>query len=69
MPQKEDFLKATSPSSIKSDNDHGNSCVCKDCRAKKVGKGSLFQNDKFLTYEENKANIPAPTNAESKIIR
>ena len=43
MPQKEeDFLKATSPSSIKSDNDHGNSCVCKDCRAKKVGKGSLF---------------------------
>ena len=44
LPQKEeDFLKATSPSTRQSvDNDHGNSCVCKECRAKKVGKGSLF---------------------------
>ena len=44
MPQKgEDFLKSTSPGSIKTpENDHGNSCVCKDCRVKKVGKGSLF---------------------------
>jgi CRP-like cAMP-binding protein len=44
MPQKgEDFLKSTAPSSLKSmENDHGNSCVCKECRAKKVGKGSLF---------------------------
>lgn len=43
MPQKgEDFLKTTSPVSASSENDHGNSCVCKDCRAKKVGKGSLF---------------------------
>jgi len=42
-PQKdEDFLESTSPSSIKPANDHGNSCVCKECRAKKVGKGSLF---------------------------
>jgi CRP-like cAMP-binding protein len=44
MPQKEeDFLKSTAPNSLKSmQNDHGNSCVCKECRAKKVGKGSLF---------------------------
>jgi len=44
LPQKgEDFLKSTAPSSLKSmENDHGNSCVCKECRAKKVGKGSLF---------------------------
>jgi CRP-like cAMP-binding protein len=38
----EDFLKATSPGSVmQNSNDHGNSCVCKDCRAKKKG-GSLF---------------------------
>lgn len=44
MPQKEeDFLKASSPESLnQKENDHGNSCVCKECRAKKVGKGSLF---------------------------
>ncbi len=44
LPQKkEDFLQATSPESFnKTNNDHGNSCVCKECRAKKVGKGSLF---------------------------
>lgn len=42
MPQKsEDFLKSTSPGKSM-ENDHGNSCVCKDCRAKKMGKGSLF---------------------------
>ena len=35
---------------------------------KKSVKAACFQNDKFLTYEENKANIPAPTNAESKEI-
>ena len=23
-------------------SDHGANCVCKDCRAKKIGKGSLF---------------------------
>lgn len=23
-------------------SDHGNNCVCKDCRVKKIGKGSLF---------------------------
>jgi hypothetical protein len=23
-------------------SDHGDNCVCKDCRVKKVGKGSLF---------------------------
>ena len=38
----EDFLRATSPGSVmQNSNDHGNSCVCKDCRAKKKG-GSLF---------------------------
>ena len=44
MPQKsEDFLKATDPGSMSSSqNDHGTGCVCKDCRAKKIGKGSLF---------------------------
>ena len=44
MPQKdEDFLKATAPGSMtSSQNDHGTGCVCKDCRAKKIGKGSLF---------------------------
>ena len=44
MPQKgEDFLKATAPGTISdSQNDHGTGCVCKDCRAKKIGKGSLF---------------------------
>ncbi len=44
LPQKgEDFLKSTAPSALKTmENDHGNSCICKDCRAKKVGKGSLF---------------------------
>ena len=44
LPQKkEDFLKTTSPGLFKKvENDHGNSCVCKECRAKKVGKGSLF---------------------------
>jgi len=26
----------------KAENDHGNACVCKDCRVKKVGKSSLF---------------------------
>jgi len=42
LPQKEtDFLKSTAPGSS-SANPHGNSCVCKECRAKKVGKGSLF---------------------------
>jgi len=42
LPQKsEDFLKSTSPGKSM-ENDHGNSCVCKDCRAKKMGKGSLF---------------------------
>jgi len=42
LPQKEtDFLKSTAPTSSKA-NPHGNSCVCKDCRARKVGKGSLF---------------------------
>jgi len=42
LPQKEtDFLKSTAPNSSSS-NPHGNSCVCKECRAKKVGKGSLF---------------------------
>lgn len=42
LPQKsEDFLKSTSPGKSM-ENDHGNSCVCKDCRARKVGKGSLF---------------------------
>jgi hypothetical protein len=41
--KEEDFLKSTAPGAqMKKDNDHGNSCVCKDCRAKKVGKGSLF---------------------------
>jgi len=40
--KSEDFLKATSPGSVmQNSNDHGNSCVCKDCRAKKKG-GSLF---------------------------
>ena len=43
-----DFLKATSPDSMmKSDpNDHGKSCVCKECRAKKMtnGGGALFPN-------------------------
>jgi len=44
MPQKgENFLKATDPGSMSSSqNDHGTGCVCKDCRAKKIGKGSLF---------------------------
>jgi hypothetical protein len=44
MPQKdENFLKATEPGSMSSSqNDHGTGCVCKDCRAKKIGKGSLF---------------------------
>jgi len=38
----EDFLKSTSPGTVmQNSNDHGNSCVCKDCRAKKKG-GSLF---------------------------
>ena len=23
-------------------SDHGANCVCKDCRVKKIGKGSLF---------------------------
>jgi CRP-like cAMP-binding protein len=42
LPQKDtDFLKSTAPSNSNA-NPHGNSCVCKDCRAKKVGKGSLF---------------------------
>jgi hypothetical protein len=26
----------------KAENDHGSACVCKDCRAKKAGKSSLF---------------------------
>ena len=26
----------------KAENDHGNACVCKDCRGKKAGKSSLF---------------------------
>jgi CRP-like cAMP-binding protein len=26
----------------KAENDHGNACVCKDCRVKKAGKSSLF---------------------------
>ncbi len=40
----EDFLKATSGEALGKSkaNDHGTSCVCKDCRASKVGKGSLF---------------------------
>ena len=42
LPQKsEDFLQLTNPEKSM-ENDHGNSCVCKDCRAKKMGKGSLF---------------------------
>jgi hypothetical protein len=42
LPQKEtDFLQSTAPGSSNA-NPHGNSCVCKECRAKKVGKGSLF---------------------------
>jgi len=44
----EDFLKMTSPDSMmkKSSNDHGKSCVCKECRAKKLanGGGALFPN-------------------------
>ena len=44
LPQKaEDFLNNTSPTGLKKpDNDHGTGCVCKDCRVKKIGKGSLF---------------------------
>ena len=44
LPQKgEDFLKATGPGALgKPANDHGTGCVCKDCRVKKIGKGSLF---------------------------
>ena len=49
QPQKgEDFLKATAPGSMMNSdpNDHGRSCVCKDCRAKKManGGGALFPN-------------------------
>ncbi len=41
LPRKgEDFLNSTSPDSAMK-NDHGKSCVCKECRAKKSG-GSLF---------------------------
>jgi predicted phage tail protein len=44
LPQKgEDFLKATDPGALQGPvNDHGSGCVCKDCRVKKIGKGSLF---------------------------
>jgi CRP-like cAMP-binding protein len=44
LPQKgEDFLRSTSPAKVEQlKNDHGTSCVCKECRANKVGKGSLF---------------------------
>ena len=45
-PQKsEDMLGSMdSPKEVKKvdTSDHGANCVCKDCRAKKVGKGSLF---------------------------
>ena len=52
MPQKgEDFLKSTSPSSATSENDHGNSCVCKDCRAKKKwAKAVFFRSNRFLRF-------------------
>jgi hypothetical protein len=42
----ENVLDTVSPKEAKGEtvdtSDHGTNCVCKDCRAKKIGKGSLF---------------------------
>ena len=42
----ENVLDTVSPKEVKGEtvdtSDHGTNCVCKDCRAKKIGKGSLF---------------------------
>lgn len=38
-----DTVEASKPPAEKVDtSDHGSNCVCKDCRVKKIGKGSLF---------------------------
>ena len=38
-----DSMPAKSTTEKKVDtSDHGSNCVCKDCRVKKIGKGSLF---------------------------
>ena len=47
-PQKSENILDSMPA-VKSEkeskvdtSDHGSNCVCKDCRIKKIGKGSLF---------------------------
>ena len=45
-PQKQEDMLGSVPSTSSpktvDTSDHGSNCVCKDCRVKKVGKGSLF---------------------------
>jgi len=41
-PQKPENLLDNMPKPKVDTSDHGSNCVCKDCRVKKIGKGSLF---------------------------